>query len=34
MEVYVVDSHALLWFITEDKRLSSVAERRANSRSG
>ena len=26
MEVYVVDSHALLWFITEDKRLSSVAE--------
>lgn len=25
-EVYVVDSHALLWFITEDRRLSPVAE--------
>lgn len=26
MDTYVVDAHALVWFITEDERLSEIAE--------
>lgn len=26
MDTYVVDTHVLVWFITEDKRLSPIAD--------
>jgi PIN domain nuclease of toxin-antitoxin system len=30
MDTYLVDTHALAWFITEDKRLSSLVEKLLN----